>query len=89
MYIVGEEEIDALAKLIRSGKLFRYGVGGECDRFESRYAEYLGVSQFALTVSGTNFETVPTNEVSLSRVGSAGLKAGPRWRGTDECLGVR
>jgi len=53
MYIVGEEEIDALAKLIRSGKLFRYGVGGECDRFESRYAEYLGVSEFALTVSGT------------------------------------
>src|SRR5579872_1511943 len=53
MYIVGEEEIDALAKLIRSGKLFRYGVGAECDRFESRYADYLGVSQFALTVSGT------------------------------------
>jgi len=53
MYIVGEEEIDALAKLIRSGKLFRYGVGGECDRFEARYADHLGVSQFALTVSGT------------------------------------
>jgi dTDP-4-amino-4,6-dideoxygalactose transaminase len=53
MYIVGEEEIDALAKLIRSGKLFRYGVGAECDRFEARYADYLGVSQFALTVSGT------------------------------------
>jgi dTDP-4-amino-4,6-dideoxygalactose transaminase len=53
MYIVGEEEIDALAKLIRSGKLFRYGVGAECDRFEERYAKYLGASQFALTVSGT------------------------------------
>ena len=53
MYIVGEEEIDALAKLIRSGKLFRYGVGAECDRFEARYADHLGVSQFALTVSGT------------------------------------
>src|SRR5579872_1812420 len=53
MYIVGEEEIDALAKLIRSGKLFRYGVGAECDRFEARYADYLGTTQFALTVSGT------------------------------------
>ena len=53
MYVVGEEEIDALAKLIRSGKLFRYGVGAECDRFEARYADYLGVTQFGLTVSGT------------------------------------
>jgi dTDP-4-amino-4,6-dideoxygalactose transaminase len=53
MYIVGEEEIDALAKVIRKGALFRYGVGSECDRFEERYAHYLGVGHFALTVSGT------------------------------------
>ena len=53
MYIVGEEEISALANLIRGGKLFRYGADSECDRFEQRYAEYLGVDQFALTVSGT------------------------------------
>ncbi len=42
MYIVGQEEIDALAAVIETGALFRYGVGGECDRFERRYAEYLG-----------------------------------------------
>lgn len=53
MYIVGEEEIAALANIIRERKLFRYGIGSECDRFESRYADYLGVDEFALTVSGT------------------------------------
>jgi dTDP-4-amino-4,6-dideoxygalactose transaminase len=54
VYIVGEEEIEALAKVIRSGALFRYGIGGECDRFERRYAEYLGVKHFALAASGSN-----------------------------------
>jgi len=53
MYIVGQEEIDAIARVIRDGSLFRYGVGGECDRFERRYAEYLGTSHVALTCSGT------------------------------------
>ena len=53
MYIVGQEEIDAIAEVIRSGKLFRYGVGQECDRFEQRYAGYLGVEHCALTASGT------------------------------------
>ncbi|MBZ0230552.1 MAG: DegT/DnrJ/EryC1/StrS family aminotransferase [Bauldia sp.] len=53
MYIVGEEEVEALAKVVRSGALFRYGVGRQCDRFEERYAQNLGVRHFALTVSGT------------------------------------
>lgn len=53
MYIVGDEEIEAVARVIRDGALFRYGVGGECDRFEERYGEHLGVKHFALTVSGT------------------------------------
>jgi dTDP-4-amino-4,6-dideoxygalactose transaminase len=54
MYVVGQEEIDALARVIRSGALFRYGVGGECDRFEDRYARYLGCRHFALAASGSN-----------------------------------
>jgi dTDP-4-amino-4,6-dideoxygalactose transaminase len=54
MYIVGEEEIDAIARVIRSGALFRYGIGHECERFEHRYAEYLGVKHFALAASGSN-----------------------------------
>ena len=53
MYIVGQEEIDAIAAVIRSGALFRYGIGSECDRFEQRYAEYLGTGHVALTASGT------------------------------------
>ena len=53
MYVVGDEEIEAIAKVIRSGKLFRYEDDSECERFETRYAEYLGVSDTALTVSGT------------------------------------
>lgn len=53
MYIAGEEEIDAIAKVIRSGALFRYGPDSECERFEGRYASYLGMEHFALAASGT------------------------------------
>lgn len=53
MYIAGEEEIDAIAKVIRSGALFRYGSDSECERFEGRYAGYLGMEHFALAASGT------------------------------------
>ncbi|MDJ0789845.1 MAG: DegT/DnrJ/EryC1/StrS family aminotransferase [Myxococcota bacterium] len=53
MYVVGEEEVQAVAEVIRSGRLFRYGIGGECDRFERRYAGYLGVDHCALTASGS------------------------------------
>ena len=53
MYIAGQEEIDAITKVIRDHTLFRYGVGGECDRFEARYAKYLGVKHFALGASGS------------------------------------
>jgi dTDP-4-amino-4,6-dideoxygalactose transaminase len=58
MYIVGEAEAEAAARVIREGALFRYGVGGECDRFEARYAAYLsggdsGARHVTMTVSGT------------------------------------
>ena len=54
MYIVGDEEIEAIAATIRGKTLFRYGVGNQCDRFEQRYAAYLGVKHFALCASGSN-----------------------------------
>ncbi len=54
MYVVGEEEIEALGRVIRSGALFRYGIGSECERFETRYAKYLGTKHFALAASGSN-----------------------------------
>ncbi|HWF77464.1 MAG TPA: DegT/DnrJ/EryC1/StrS family aminotransferase [Caulobacteraceae bacterium] len=54
MYKAGEAEIEALARVIRSGALFRYGVGHECERFEQRYADWLGVKHFALAASGSH-----------------------------------
>jgi len=54
LYTVGEEEVEAVARVIRSKALFRYGVGTECDRFEQRYAAHLGVKHFALAASGSN-----------------------------------
>ena len=53
MYIAGEEEIAAIARVIRSGQLFRYRDNSECERFEKRYAAHLGVREFALGASGT------------------------------------
>lgn len=54
MYIVGQDEIDAITRVIQSGNLFRYNIGDECDRFEERYAKHLGVKHFALAASGSN-----------------------------------
>src|SRR3954451_24719047 len=54
MYLAGQEEVDAIARVIKSHALFRYGVGSECDRFEERYARYLGVQHFVLAASGSN-----------------------------------
>ena len=53
MYNIGEEEIKAIAGVIRSGKLFRYGEGDQCLTFEKRYADYLGSNHFRLTCSGS------------------------------------
>ena len=53
MYRAGQKEIDAVAEVIRSGKLFRYREGGECARFETRYAETLGAKYVCITSSGS------------------------------------
>jgi dTDP-4-amino-4,6-dideoxygalactose transaminase len=65
VYQVGEEEIDAVTRVIRSGALFRYGVGHECARFEARYAEHLGVRHFALAASGSNALAAAMTAVGL------------------------
>ena len=65
MYAAGQEEIDAIANVIRNHALFRYGVGGECVRFESRYARYLGVKHFALAASGSNALAAAMTAVGL------------------------
>jgi len=55
MYDAGDPEIDAIAQVIRDRKLFRYGgaSGGQCERFERRWAEHLGVPHCCQTSSGT------------------------------------
>jgi len=53
MFEFGQHEIDAFAKVALSGQLFRYRENGECGRFEQQFAQYLGVSNAALTASGT------------------------------------
>jgi dTDP-4-amino-4,6-dideoxygalactose transaminase len=53
VYRVGQKEADAIARTITGGKLFRYGIGRECERFERRYARYLGVKHAYMTSSGT------------------------------------
>jgi dTDP-4-amino-4,6-dideoxygalactose transaminase len=54
MLRAGQKEIDAVAKVVRSGKLFRYGKGSQCERFEQRYAKYLGVKHALMCSSGTS-----------------------------------
>jgi dTDP-4-amino-4,6-dideoxygalactose transaminase len=53
MYRVGRTEIAAAARVLRSGKLFRYDIGDVCARFETRYADYLGTKHCILSSSGT------------------------------------
>lgn len=68
MYKIGDKEIKAVTKVIRSGKLFRYqNRKSECDRFEERWAKYIGVKHARMTPSGTE----------ALRAGLIGLAIGP------------
>ncbi len=53
MLTFGQKEIDAFTKVARSGELFRYHKGGECERFEERYAKFLKVPYVHMTAGGT------------------------------------
>src|SRR6185503_1645984 len=65
MYRIGKPEIDAIAKVIESQKLFRYGKGSQCDLFEERYCKYLGVSGAYMTASGTAALTAALTAVHI------------------------
>ncbi len=54
MYTVGREEVEAVREVLEGGKVFRYGIGAQCSRFEERYAEFLGTRFCLQTASGTN-----------------------------------
>ena len=67
MYEIGNEEAQALKKIISKGKLFRYLENSECEIFEKNYSIYLSTKFTALSSSGTAALTA-----SL-----VGLKIGP------------
>jgi len=53
MLRIGEEEVKAVRRVVKSGMPFRYRGGSECARFEERYGKYLGVKHVVQTSSGT------------------------------------
>ncbi len=55
MYEIGQAEIDAVARVINSGQLFRYrgGEGGEVDTFERSLCAMLDQPYFVTVTSGT------------------------------------
>ncbi len=55
MYRIGKEEIKAVSRVIKSGKLFRYlEEPGETDKFEQELAEKIGVKYAFSVNSGTS-----------------------------------
>lgn len=54
MYRIGEAEVKRIQQLFDSGKIFRYGQGGECDRFEKNWSRYVGADYCRMSRSGTS-----------------------------------
>ena len=52
MYEIGNQEVQAIKKIISKGKLFRYLENSECDFFEKNYSKYLSIKHTALASSG-------------------------------------
>lgn len=55
MYVIGNEEVEAVRRVIESGQLFRYrgGEGGETDQFEAEWSAKVGVKHTIAVTSGT------------------------------------
>lgn len=55
MYVIGNEEVEAVRRVIASGQLFRYrgGEGGETDQFETAWGAKVGVKHTIAVTSGT------------------------------------
>lgn len=65
MIKVGEPEIKAVARVLRSGELFRYHPGGEAKQFEDEYAATLGARYVQLTSSGTTALTSALSSLGI------------------------
>ena len=86
MYRIGKPEIDAVARVVNSGKVFRYGIGGECDRFERRYAKSLGVKHCVMTASGTQSLAAALHGRRASgRATRCSCRPAPTWRRRSPC----
>ena len=53
MYQIGDAEIKRIRRLIESGQMFRYGSGGECDKFEADWSAHVGAKYTRMSRSGT------------------------------------
>lgn len=55
MYVIGNEEVEAVRRVVESGQLFRYrgGEGGETDKFEAAWSEKIGTKHTIAMSSGT------------------------------------
>lgn len=54
-HLIDELELEAVKKVLQSGKLFRYGQEqGECESFEAEFSEFIGAKHASLVTSGTN-----------------------------------
>jgi len=67
MLEIGKQEADAAARAIMSGRLFRFGPGDECAKFERELAEK----------TGTKYALVVTSGTGALICGLAGLGIGP------------
>lgn len=65
MLRVGQKEVDAIADVLLTGKLFRYCKDGQCGRFERRFARYLGVKDVMMCASGTQALTAALGGVGI------------------------
>jgi dTDP-4-amino-4,6-dideoxygalactose transaminase len=54
VYKIGDAEIRRIRNLIESGRMFRYGSGGECDKFETDWSAHVGVKYTRMARSGTS-----------------------------------
>ncbi|MBN4074116.1 DegT/DnrJ/EryC1/StrS aminotransferase family protein [bacterium AH-315-E10] len=65
MLEIGKKESDAVAKVLSSGKIFRYTKDGTCAQFEERYAKFLGSTNVTLCASGSTAISITLNALGI------------------------